>query len=61
MTDQEILEHLDHIYETLSLHNKVIRLLLNDSIAKDEKQGIFRDMDEDINKFFQEALKKKDD
>lgn len=55
---QQILDEIHNIYDILMLHNKILRMLLEESIAKDEEKGIFNDMDEDIRRFFDEALKK---
>ena len=49
---KEILEHLNRIYETLQLHNRVLQMLLNDSIAKD------KDIDEQTKEYFEYVLKK---
>ena len=55
---QQILDEIHNIYDILMLHNKILRMLLEESIAKDEEKGIFNEMDEDIRRFFDEALKK---
>lgn len=57
-TLKQILEQLDRICEVLSSHNEILRLLLDESIARDnEKVGIFKDIDDDVQKFFGEAMK----
>ena len=55
---QQILDEIHNIYDILMLHNKILRMLLEENIAKDEDKGIFNDMDEDIRRFFDEAMKK---
>ena len=56
----EILEEIHKIYDILMLHNRILRLLLEDGIAKEEEKGIFNDMDDDIKRFFEGALGKHD-
>lgn len=55
MTERDIQEHLMIIYDSLSVLSKAVKILLEDDAR--EPQGIFKDMDEDVHKFFEGTMK----
>ena len=48
MEDLEIMKHFLVIYDSLDKLNKAVKLLLDESIARSEKEGIFKDIEEDM-------------
>lgn len=48
MDELEMMKHLVVIYDSLDKLNKAVKLLLDESIARSEKEGIFRDIEEDM-------------
>ena len=48
MSDMEIMKHLLVIYDSLDKLNKAVKLLLDESIERSEKEGIFRDIDNEL-------------
>lgn len=51
MTDKEIKEELTNIYLQLNHLTEAVKMLLNESIKR-ENEGIFKEMDEIVEKFF---------
>ena len=48
MSDMEIMKHLMVIYDSLSKLNKAVKLLLDESIERSEKEGIFKDIEDEL-------------
>ena len=48
MEDLEIMKHFLVIYDSLDKLNKAVKLLLDESIERSEKEGIFKDIEEDM-------------
>ena len=48
MSDMEIMKHLLVIYDSLDKLNKAVKLLLDESIERSEKEGIFKDIENDL-------------
>ena len=48
MDELEIMKHLLVIYDSLGKLNKAVKLLLDESIERSEKEGIFKDIEEDM-------------
>lgn len=48
MDELEMMKHFVVIYDSLDKLNKAVKLLLDESIARSEKEGIFRDIEEDM-------------
>ena len=48
MSELEIMKHLLVIYDSLDKLNKAVKLLLDESIERSEKEGIFKDIENDL-------------
>ena len=48
MNEYEIMKHLIVIYDSLDKLNKAVRILLDESIKRNEKEGIFKDIEEEM-------------
>lgn len=48
MDELEIMKHLLVIYDSLGKLNKAVKLLLDESIERSEKEGIFKDIENDL-------------
>lgn len=57
MTEKEMYSNLLVIYQSLDTLTQAVKLLMNESEARDEKVGIFKDIDEDVQKFFYSVMK----
>ena len=48
MSEYEIMKHLLVIYDSLDRLNKAVKLLLDESIERSEKEGIFKEIEEEM-------------
>ena len=48
MEDLKIMKHFLVIYDSLDKLNKAVKLLLDESIERSEKEGIFKDIEDEL-------------